>query len=68
MEDASMPDHKILADLKQCIKNCNGNQACMDACEAAFKQAGGTVTAEGGKVFSAPDGTKAFVSTGGKVF
>jgi hypothetical protein len=68
VEDAVMADHKILKDLKQCMANCNGNQACMDACEATFKQGGGNVVAEGGKVFTAPDGSKGFVTKGGKVF
>jgi primase-polymerase (primpol)-like protein len=63
-----MPDHKILSDLKQCMRNCNGSKACMDACEATFKQGGGTVVEEGGKVFTAPDGSKGYVTKGGKVF
>ena len=64
-----MPDdQKILADLKKCIKDCNGDPACMDACEVAFEQAGGTVTPDGGKVFSTPDGSAIFVTKGGKVF
>lgn len=63
-----MPDHKILADLKQCMRKCNGNQACMDACEAEFKKAGGTVSEDGGKVFTAPDKSEGFVTKGGKVF
>jgi hypothetical protein len=64
-----MPDeHQILAELKRCMRDCHGNQDCMDACQAAFEQAGGTVTPDGGKVFLAPDGSEAFVTNGGKVF
>jgi hypothetical protein len=63
-----MADPKILTDLKKCMRDCDGDPTCMAACELAFKQAGGTVTAEGGKVFGTPDGSKAFVTTGGKVF
>jgi hypothetical protein len=63
-----MPENKALADLKKCMKDCNGNTACMNACEAAFLQAGGTVTPDGGKVFTAPDGSAGFVTNGGKVF
>jgi hypothetical protein len=63
-----MPDHKILVDLKQCIRQANGAQAAMDACQATFVQSGGKVAQEGGKVFTAPDGSTTFVSKGGKVF
>jgi hypothetical protein len=62
------PDHKILVDLKQCMRKANGVKTEMDKCEATFKGAGGTVVAEGGKVFGAPDGTEGYVTTGGKVF
>jgi hypothetical protein len=64
-----MPDdHKVLADLKKCMRDCNGDPACMDACQLEFEKAGGTVKADGGKVFIGPDGGEAFVTKGGKVF
>lgn len=64
-----MPDeHQALARLKQCIRNCGGDQACIDACQAEFEQAGGKVAPDGGKVFTAPDGSEIFVTDGGKVF
>ena len=65
-----MPDDqtKILADLKKCMRDCNGNTACMANCQKTFEDAGGTVTPDGGKVFSTADGSAAFVTTGGKVF
>ena len=63
-----MPDHKILVDLKQCMRNAKGDPVKMAACEATFVQAKGTVTQDGGKVFKAPDGSEGFVTTGGKVF
>jgi hypothetical protein len=59
---------KQITTLKQCMRAANGNQTKMNACETAFKAAGGTVTADGGKVFSAPDSSEGFVTTGGKVF
>ena len=62
------PDHKILVDLKQCMRTASGVQAEMDKCEATFKAAGGTVVQDGGKVFKAPNGSEGFVTTGGKVF
>jgi hypothetical protein len=40
----------------------------MDKCETTFKGAGGTATPDGGKVFTAPDSSTAFVTDGGKVF
>ena len=54
-------------DLKKCMRQA-GSQAARDACELAFTKKGGTVVAEGGKVFSSQDGGQAFVSQGGKVF
>jgi hypothetical protein len=64
-----MAENKALADLKKCITACSGNTTCMDKCETTFMKAGGTVsmTIDGGKVFTAPDGTM-IVVTGGKVF
>ena len=64
-----MAENKALADLRNCITACNGKTACMDKCETTFMKAGGTVsmTVDGGKVFTAPDGTM-IVVTGGKVF
>jgi hypothetical protein len=61
-----MPDHPSLAKLKQCVKACNGNEACVKACEDEFVKEGGTATAEG-KVFD-PSGGKVFITNGGKVF
>ena len=61
-------DPKILADLKKCMKEANGNAAKMAACQTTFVAAGGTVTPDGGKVFSAPNGSATFVTNGGKVF
>jgi hypothetical protein len=61
-------DHKILVELKQCVRNCNGNQACVDACLVTFQQAGGTVTADSGSIVTAPDSSNGFVTKGGKVF
>jgi len=58
-----------LKALKQCMRSAHGVKSEMDKCEATFKAvAGTTVTADGGKVFSAPDKTEAFVTDGGKVF
>jgi hypothetical protein len=57
-----------ITTLKECMRKAKGDQAKMNACETAFKAAGGTVTADGGKVFSAPDNSEGFVTTGGKVF
>jgi hypothetical protein len=54
-------------DLKKCMRQA-GSQAARDVCEATFKSKGGTVVAEGGKVFSSQDGGEAFVTKGGKVF
>ena len=62
-----MADHKILTDLKQCMRRAHSD-ADRDACQVTFEQAGGKVTQEGGKVFAAPDGSEGFVTTGGKVF
>ncbi len=62
-----MADHKSLSDLKQCMRQAH-SQADRDACELTFTKAGGTVVAEGGKVFTSQDGGQAFVSKGGKVF
>ena len=60
-------DHKILGDLKKCMRAAK-NDAERKACETAFSQAGGAVAPEGGKVFTAPDGSAGFVTNGGKVF
>ena len=60
-----------VSKLSKCIKACNGDAACMKACEDAFAQdGGGTVVsvAEGGKVFTDANGGKVFVTNGGKVF
>jgi hypothetical protein len=59
-----MPQKQITT-LKQCMRAAAGDKTKMDACEKAFK---GTVAADGGKVFTAPDGSEGFVTTGGKVF
>jgi hypothetical protein len=59
----------VLADLKKCMRAAHGTKALMDACEKKFTDANvGTVTSDGGKVFSISDGSEAFVTTGGKVF
>jgi hypothetical protein len=62
-----MADAKIVVDLKACMR-ASKTSAQRTACETVFKQAGGTVTPDGGKVFTAPDGSAAFVTNGGKVF
>lgn len=62
-----MPQKQITT-LKQCMRAADGDQTKMDACEATFKAAGGKVQPDGGKVFTAPDKSAAFVTTGGKVF
>ena len=63
-----MAENQLLADLRKCITDCNGKTNCMDKCETTFKKGGGTVTdIDGGKVFTAPDGTFLTVK-GGKVF
>ncbi len=61
-------DPKILADLKKCMRDAKGNADKMATCQTTFVSAGGTVTPDGGKVFSAPNGSAAFVTNGGKVF
>jgi hypothetical protein len=67
-----MPNqHPSLIKLTNCINACNGDKACIKACQGAFVAEGGKVFAspEGGKVFTAPDGGKVFGSIdGGKVF
>jgi hypothetical protein len=51
------------------MRAAHGTKALMDACEKKFTDANvGTVTSDGGKVFSISDGSEAFVTTGGKVF
>lgn len=65
-----MPKSSV-AKLSQCVKKCaDGDQACLDACELAFKGDGGKVVdpQEGGKVFTDGDGGKVFITHGGKVF
>jgi hypothetical protein len=62
-----MADHPILVALKQCMRNAK-TPADRAACEAAFVKAGGTVSPQGGKVFTAPDGSTGYVTNGGKVF
>ena len=57
-----------LKALKQCMRKANGVKSEMDKCDTTFKAAGGTATPDGGKVFTAPDSTEAFVTNGGKVF
>ena len=61
-------EHKILVELKKCMRDAKGNQAAMDACEVTFVNAGGKTSEEGGKVFIAPDGSQGYVTKGGKVF
>ena len=63
-----MAGNPILKDLKQCMRKANGDKAKMAACETAFKNAGGSVSPDGGKVFTAPDASEGFVTNGGKVF
>ncbi len=59
----------VLNELKRCMRAAKGDKAKMLVCEKAFSDAGGGVTADGGKVFSAPDGkSEGFVTHGGKVF
>jgi hypothetical protein len=62
-----MADHANIADLKKCVKDCNGDEACVSGCEAAFVAAGGTASPDG-KVFTDPNGGKVFVTPDGKVF
>ena len=64
-----MPD-KGVNKLTKCIKDCQGNAACRQACEDAFAAEGGTISVvpEGGKVFVDAQGGKVFVTNGGKVF
>ena len=60
-----------VASLTKCINACQGNKACVKACEDAFVAAGGKVFADpaGGKVFADPAGGKVFTDpAGGKVF
>jgi hypothetical protein len=67
VEDDSMSDGQIIEDLKKCMNEAKGKKDRTD-CEKAFTDAGGTVVAEGGTVFSAPaGGGKVFVTDGGKV-
>lgn len=63
-----MPGNPILNELKQCMNKAKGDKGKMAVCETAFKKAGGTTTPDGGKVFTAPDASEAFVTNGGKVF
>ena len=65
-----MAEKKPSPTVRNCITACNGKTMCMDKCETTFLKAGGTVsmTADGGKVFTAPDGTTISVTNGGKVF
>ena len=57
-----------LNKVAKCIRDCGDDEACKEACEAAFKQEGGTVepVPDGGKVFI-PQGGKVFISHRGKV-
>ncbi|MEO8437723.1 MAG: hypothetical protein ABI562_04630 [Chloroflexota bacterium] len=57
-----------LQTLTQCVKKAKGDKTKITVCETAFTTAGGTSKADGGKVFTAPDGGKVFVTDGGKVF
>jgi hypothetical protein len=59
---------KQITTLKQCMRAAKGDPTKMAACEATFKASGGTTAADGGKVFTAPDNSEGFVTTGGKVF
>ena len=61
-------DQKMLADLRKCMRDANGDAGAMTVCENTFKAAGGKTKQDGGKVFSTPDGSAAFVTNGGKVF
>ena len=62
-----MAEAKIVTDLKTCMRAAT-TSAQRTTCETKFKAGGGIVTPDGGKVFQAPDGSAAFVTTGGKVF
>ena len=74
MESAS------LTSLTQCMNACDGDQACVKACEDSFVAQGGKVfiDPQGGKVFTDPQGGKVFAdpqggtvyskARGGKVF
>jgi hypothetical protein len=59
---------KQITTLKQCMRDANGDPTKMANCEKTFKATGGKVAQDGGKVFTAPDSSDAFVTTGGKVF
>ncbi len=61
---------QTIADLKKCIRDCKGNQACITKCEDSFVADGGGTQGpqEGGKVFTDSEGGKVFITTGGKVF
>jgi len=61
-------DQKMLADLRKCMKDAQGDPNAITACENAFVAAGGKTKQDGGKVFTTPDGSTAFVTDGGKVF
>ena len=55
--------------LNACIVAAAGNKHKIAQCEQDFTAAGGSVgAAEGGKVFTDPNGGKVFVTDGGKVF
>jgi len=55
-------------DLAKCINDSDGSKAAIRKCEDRFVRDGGKGTAEGGKVFTDPDGGELYVTTGGKVF
>ena len=67
MPNSEIADSQLLKDLKKCMREA-ADQNARDACQATFEAAGGTATEDGGKVFSAPGGSEAFVTNGGKVF
>jgi hypothetical protein len=66
-----MADNKGVGKLTKCVEKANGDLQKIAACEAAFLGEAGTtsvVVADGGKVFTDPNGGKVFVTNGGKVF
>jgi hypothetical protein len=60
-------DSQLLKDLKKCMREAADDDARND-CQRTFEAGGGVATPDGGKVFSAPGGSEAFVTNGGKVF
>jgi len=64
-----MPDHQATQNqLRTCLKKAGNDPDERANCQRDFETAGGTVTPDGGKVFSTPDGDATFQANGGKVF